>query len=104
MEKVFKKEFPNKIIYKINGSTNLKKRQEVLDKMLDNDNVILVASYGCCGTGLTLKNPNKTGFMGWSIDPYEEEYPEEKIIVDKDFKGKNIIKVFDIKLKRENCD
>ena len=34
-------------------------------------------------TGLTLKNPNKTDFMGWSIDPYEE-YPEEKIIVDKD--------------------
>lgn len=56
LEKYFKEKFPNKIIYKINGSTNLKKRQEVLDKMLDNDNVILVASYGCCGTGLTFKN------------------------------------------------
>lgn len=56
LEKVFKEKFPDKIIYKINGSTNLKKRQEVLNKMLDNDNVILVASYGCCGTGLTFKN------------------------------------------------
>ena len=56
LEKYFKEIFPEKIIYKINGSTNLKKRQQILDKMLENDNVILVASYGCCSTGLTFKN------------------------------------------------
>ena len=52
----FKQKYPNKIIYKISGSTNIQKRQKILDEMLDNDNVILVASYGCCGTGLTFKN------------------------------------------------
>ena len=51
-----KKEFPDRSICEITGSTNLKKRQQVLDEMLENDNVILVASYGCCGTGLTFKN------------------------------------------------
>ena len=51
-----KKEFPDRSICKITGSTNLKKRQQVLDEMLENNNVILVASYGCCGTGLTFKN------------------------------------------------
>ena len=56
LEKYFKERFPEKIIYKINGSTNLKKRQKILDEMLENDNVILVASYGCCSTGLTFKN------------------------------------------------
>jgi superfamily II DNA or RNA helicase len=56
LEGVLKKRFPDKIIYTIKGSTNLKKRQQILDKMLENDNVILVASYGCCGTGLTFKN------------------------------------------------
>lgn len=56
LEKIFRQEFPDKIIYKITGATNIKKRQAILDKMLVNDNVILVASYGCCGTGLTFKN------------------------------------------------
>lgn len=56
LEKIFKQEFPDKIIYKITGATNIKKRQAILDEMLVNDNVILVASYGCCGTGLTFKN------------------------------------------------
>lgn len=56
LEKYFKERYPNKIIYSIKGATNLKKRQQILDKMLENDNVILVASYGCCGTGLTFKN------------------------------------------------
>lgn len=56
LEKVFKERFKDKIIYKIDGSTNLKKRQAILDEMLKNNNVILVASYQCCGTGLTFKN------------------------------------------------
>ena len=56
LEEYFKKKFPDKIIYSIKGSTNLKKRQKVLDEMLENNNVILFASYGCCSTGLTFKN------------------------------------------------
>lgn len=56
LEEYFKKKFPDKIIYSIKGSTNLKKRQQVIDKMLENNNVILFASYGCCSTGLTFKN------------------------------------------------
>lgn len=56
LEKELKKTFSDKIVYKITGSTNLKKRQQILDNMLENNNVILVASYGCCSTGLTFKN------------------------------------------------
>lgn len=51
-----KEKYPNKVIYKIDGATNLKKRQAILDQMLQNNNIILVASYNCCGTGLTFKN------------------------------------------------
>lgn len=50
--------FPDRKILKITGSVNLKKRQKVLDEMLENDNVVLVGSYGCLSTGLTLKNVN----------------------------------------------
>lgn len=56
MENYFKEKFPDRIIYSIKGATNLKKRQQVIDKMLENNNVILFASYGCCSTGLTFKN------------------------------------------------
>lgn len=52
----FTKQFPEKIVYKITGSTTLKKRQETLNKMLENDNVILVGSFGCVGTGLSFYN------------------------------------------------
>lgn len=54
--KMFAKEFPNKHIYIIKGSTSLKKRQKIIDNMLIYNDVILVASYGCAGTGLTFKN------------------------------------------------
>jgi hypothetical protein len=40
----------------IDGAANLKKRQKVIDEMLVNNNCILVASYGCCSTGITFKN------------------------------------------------
>ena len=56
LEEELKKEFPEKVIYKIAGSTNLKKRQQIVDKMLENNNIVLVASYGCCSTGITFKN------------------------------------------------
>ena len=50
--------FPDRLILKITGSVSLKKRQKVLDEMLDNNNVILVGSFGCLSTGLTFKNVN----------------------------------------------
>lgn len=54
----FKKVFPNKTVLYITGSVNLKKRQKVLDEMLENNNVILVGSFGCISTGITFKNVN----------------------------------------------
>lgn len=56
LAKVFEKEFPDKIVFKIKGNVSLKKRQKIIDAMLSSNDVILVASYGCCGTGLTFKN------------------------------------------------
>lgn len=53
---LFKERYPNKHIYIIKGTTSLKKRQKIVDDMLIYNDVILVASYGCCGTGLTFKN------------------------------------------------
>ena len=50
--------FPDRKVLKITGSVNLKKRQKVLDEMLENNNVILVGSFGCISTGITFKNVN----------------------------------------------
>ena len=52
----FEKRFPDKKIYLITGKTNIKKREKTINELLENNNCILVASYGCVGTGLTLKN------------------------------------------------
>ena len=40
----------------LKNTSDNSKIQEILDEMLNSNNVILVASYGCCGTGLTFKN------------------------------------------------
>lgn len=56
LEAHFKEKFPDRKIYKIIGATNLKKRQAVIDKMLESDDCILIGSYGVVGTGLTFKN------------------------------------------------
>ena len=56
LENHFKEVFPNRPIYTIYGNKNLKKRQKVLESLLDVDNAILCASYGCCSTGITFKN------------------------------------------------
>jgi superfamily II DNA or RNA helicase len=53
-----KSAFPDRKVLKITGSVNLKKRQKVLDEMLENNNVILVGSFGCISTGITFKNVN----------------------------------------------
>lgn len=56
LEKHFKEKFPDRQVLKIKGATNLKKRQEAIDKMLEANNCILVASYGVASTGLTFRN------------------------------------------------
>lgn len=56
LAKHFKTIFPDRAVKKITGSTTLKKRQQVIDEMLNANNVILVGSFGAVGTGLTFKN------------------------------------------------
>lgn len=56
LKKHFEEKFPDRKVMSIEGSTNLKKRQKVINEMLENNNCILVASYGCCSTGITFKN------------------------------------------------
>lgn len=52
----FIKRYPDKIVLYIAGQISVKKREKILNTMIDNNNVILCASYGCCSTGLTFKN------------------------------------------------
>lgn len=54
--KHFKEKFPDRPVYIINGSINLKKRQKIVNNMLTDKEAILLASYSCVGTGLTFKN------------------------------------------------
>lgn len=56
LEQHFKETFPNRPVYLIQGSTSIKKRDDIINKLLKDKGAILVASYGCVGTGLTLKN------------------------------------------------
>lgn len=52
----FKAKFPDRNVYLITGSTTQKKRDTIIKALLEDKNAILFASYGCVGTGLTLKN------------------------------------------------
>ena len=52
----FKERFPDKEVYIIMGSTKVKQRENILEKLNGKSNCILCASYACCGTGLTFKN------------------------------------------------
>jgi superfamily II DNA or RNA helicase len=52
----FKEKFPTRNVYIITGSTNQKKRDTIIKNLLVDKDAILFASYGCVGTGLTLKN------------------------------------------------
>lgn len=56
--KTLTEKFRDRKVLKITGSVTLKKRQKVLDEMLENNNVILVGSFGCISTGITFKNVN----------------------------------------------
>ena len=54
----FTENHPDKQVLCITGATSLKKRTEYQDLMLKHNNIILVATYSCVGTGLTFKNLN----------------------------------------------
>jgi type I site-specific restriction endonuclease len=45
-----------RIIVKITGSVSAKKRDKIKQLLKENNNCILVASYGCMSTGITLAN------------------------------------------------
>lgn len=47
---------PDKIICCITGSTNAKERDKIKEILKNNNNCVLIASYGCVGTGITLSN------------------------------------------------
>ena len=51
-----KKRMPDKIVCIIHGKTKPKERDAVKETLKNNNNCILVASYGCIGTGITLSN------------------------------------------------
>jgi superfamily II DNA or RNA helicase len=56
LKRHFEAIFPDRPVYIITGSENLKKRLKVIENMLTDNNAILCASYGCCSTGITFKN------------------------------------------------
>ena len=51
-----KKRMPEKIVCVIHGGTKSKERDKIKQTLKENNNCILVASYGCIGTGITLSN------------------------------------------------
>lgn len=51
-----KKRMPDKIVCVIHGGTKPKERDKIKETLKENNNCILVASYGCIGTGITLSN------------------------------------------------
>lgn len=53
---LLKERFPNKIIETVIGTVNAKKREEIRLMMKESNNVIIVASYACMSTGITLTN------------------------------------------------
>ena len=50
------KRCPGKIICCITGSTKSKERDAIKETLKQNNNCVLIASYGCVGTGITLSN------------------------------------------------
>ena len=50
------KRMPDKIVCCIQGSTGPKQRDAIKETLKHNNNCVLIASYGCVGTGITLSN------------------------------------------------
>jgi len=53
---ILKERFPNRHIDIITGSVTAKKRDQIKQMLKDNNDCILVGSYGCMSTGITLSN------------------------------------------------
>ena len=53
---IIKERFPNKHIVTITGSVTPKKREAIKQMLKDNNDCILIASYGTLSTGITLAN------------------------------------------------
>ena len=53
---IIKKRFPNKHIDTITGAVSPKKRDEIKQMLKENNDCILIASYGTLSTGITLSN------------------------------------------------
>lgn len=51
-----KRRMPDKIVCCIKGATSAKKRDAIKETLKNNNNCVLIASYGCVGTGITLSN------------------------------------------------
>ena len=56
VEQKLKERFPERHIASISGSVGSKRRDEIKQMLKDHNDCILVASYACVGTGLTLNN------------------------------------------------
>ena len=56
VEQKLKERFPKRHIASISGSVGSKKRDEIKQMLKEHNDCILVASYACVGTGLTLSN------------------------------------------------
>ena len=53
---IIKERFPNRHIDIITGAIRPKKREQIKQMLKDNNDCILIASYGCMSTGITLSN------------------------------------------------
>lgn len=53
---IIKEKFPEKNVDIITGSVNAKKRAKIKQTLKENNNCILIGSYGCMSTGITLNN------------------------------------------------
>ena len=51
-----KEEFPDRHVEIITGAVNAKKRNQIKQLLKENNDCILVGSYGCMSTGITLNN------------------------------------------------
>lgn len=56
VEQKLKERFPERHIASISGSVGSKKRDEIKQMLKEHNDCILVASYACVGTGLTISN------------------------------------------------
>ena len=54
--KDMKNKIPGKKVYRITGSTTAEDREKIRSIMENNDDCILIATYGTCSTGVNIKN------------------------------------------------